>query len=82
VRLPLQVVKDVGIDGIIVSNTTIARPEWLRSPHAAETGGLSGRPLFVPSTNMLFKVYQLTDGKVPLIGGWRRGRWQHPVACL
>ncbi|MFX8805379.1 quinone-dependent dihydroorotate dehydrogenase, partial [Acinetobacter baumannii] len=34
-----------GLDGLIVSNTTLARPESLRSPHKREAGGLSGRPL-------------------------------------
>jgi dihydroorotate dehydrogenase len=35
---------------------------------AAETGGLSGRPLFVRATRMLARVYQLTEGRLPLIG--------------
>jgi dihydroorotate dehydrogenase len=35
---------------------------------AAETGGLSGRPLFARATRMLAHVYKLTDGKLPLIG--------------
>ncbi len=56
------------LDGLIVSNTTIARPKWLRSPHARETGGLSGAPLFEPSTAMLRRMYELTDGKLPLVG--------------
>jgi dihydroorotate dehydrogenase len=57
-----------GIDGLIVSNTTIARPAGLASPAAAEAGGLSGRPLFVPSTAVLADMYRLTGGKLPLIG--------------
>jgi dihydroorotate dehydrogenase len=57
----------MGIDGIIVSNTTIARPN-LRSPYAIETGGLSGAPLMVPSTICLARVHKLTNGKIPLIG--------------
>ena len=44
-----EVVKASGIEGLIVSNTTIARPA-LRSPNAGETGGLSGKPLLAPST--------------------------------
>jgi len=56
------------IDGIIVSNTTTARPPELRSPHAGETGGLSGRPLFEPSTALLADMYRLTEGKLPLVG--------------
>jgi dihydroorotate dehydrogenase len=61
-------VQSTQIDGIIVSNTTVARPDHLRSPHAAETGGLSGAPLFDSSTRVLKEVYRLTHGKVPLVG--------------
>jgi dihydroorotate dehydrogenase len=54
--------------GLIVSNTTIARPAGLDPRLAAETGGLSGRPLFAPSTEILRRVYRLTQGRLPLIG--------------
>jgi dihydroorotate dehydrogenase len=57
-----------GLDGLIVSNTTIARPADLRGAAKAETGGLSGRPLFAPSTAVLSDMYRLTGGKLPLIG--------------
>ena len=57
-----------GIDGIIVANTTIARPPGLRSANAGEQGGLSGRPLFAPSTALLAEIYRLTEGKIPLVG--------------
>jgi dihydroorotate dehydrogenase len=56
------------LDGLIVSNTTVARPESLRSANAAETGGLSGAPLFESSTAMLRRMYELTHGKLPIIG--------------
>jgi dihydroorotate dehydrogenase len=56
-----------GVEGIAVSNTTLARP-GLRDPRAQEAGGLSGRPLFQRSTAMLARVFQLTGGRVPLIG--------------
>ncbi|CAE7404175.1 pyrD [Symbiodinium microadriaticum] len=56
------------LDGMVVSNTTIDRPDSLKSRHKGETGGLSGAPLFEPSTKMLGEVYKLTDGKLPLIG--------------
>ncbi len=59
---------ETGIDGIVIANTTIARPTELRSPHAAETGGLSGEPLLAPSTALLEEIYRLTEGKMPLIG--------------
>jgi dihydroorotate dehydrogenase len=57
-----------GLDGLIVSNTTIARPANLRGRHRGETGGLSGRPLFGPSTALLAEMYRLTGGRVPLVG--------------
>lgn len=56
-----------GVDGIIVSNTTIARPR-LASIHAHEQGGLSGSPLFEASTAALAKMRALTQGRIPLIG--------------
>jgi dihydroorotate dehydrogenase len=57
-----------GIDGIVIANTTVARPPRLRSSEAGEPGGLSGKPLFAPSTALLGEIYRLTDGKLPLIG--------------
>jgi dihydroorotate dehydrogenase len=59
---------DSRIAGIIVSNTTIARPPELPRNLAAETGGLSGVPLFQPSTEMLRKAYRLSEGAIPLVG--------------
>lgn len=64
----IEVVRARGIDALIVSNTTVARPGTLRSRHAQETGGLSGKPLFRPSTILLAKVYQRVEGAFPLIG--------------
>jgi dihydroorotate dehydrogenase len=56
------------LDGLIVSNTTLARPASLRSPRRQEAGGLSGRPLFEPSTALLREFYRSTGGKLPLVG--------------
>lgn len=56
-----------GIDGLIVSNTTIARPA-LHSRHAGEAGGLSGAPLLAPSTQVLRNFRAATGGRLPLIG--------------
>jgi dihydroorotate dehydrogenase len=56
------------IDGLIVSNTTVARPATLTSRNRAESGGLSGRPLFEPSTRLLARAYLMTGGAMPLIG--------------
>ena len=64
----VAVVEDVGVDGIIVSNTTVARPDTLQAADRGEKGGLSGRPLLEPSTRVLAKVYKQTKGRVPLVG--------------
>ncbi|MBT5240963.1 MAG: quinone-dependent dihydroorotate dehydrogenase [Rhodospirillaceae bacterium] len=55
-------------DGLVVSNTTVARPQTLQSPNSNEAGGLSGRPLFESSTALLRDVYFRTAGKIPLVG--------------
>lgn len=57
-----------GVAGLIVSNTTIARPATLRSSHKGETGGLSGAPLYEPSTALLRRVHRLAAGRLTLIG--------------
>ncbi|HVZ01466.1 MAG TPA: quinone-dependent dihydroorotate dehydrogenase [Dongiaceae bacterium] len=59
---------DSGLDGLIVSNTTVARPAGLDPRYAGEAGGLSGRPLFQPSTALLGEMYRRTGGKLPIIG--------------
>src|SRR5262245_5359024 len=55
------------LDGLVVANTTISRPDSLMSPARAETGGLSGAPLLEMSTRLLRRVYELTKGQMPLI---------------
>jgi dihydroorotate dehydrogenase len=57
-----------GVDGMIVANTTVARPSTLRAPGARESGGLSGAPLFEPSTRLLAAAFQRVEGQFPLIG--------------
>lgn len=57
-----------GMNAIIISNTTIARPETLKSQHKAEGGGLSGAPLFEKSTEVLKEFYAAAQGKIDLIG--------------
>jgi dihydroorotate dehydrogenase len=57
------------IDGMIVGNTTLARPSVLRDQsRAKEQGGLSGRPLFRLSTRMMAETYVRTESAFPLIG--------------
>ncbi len=63
-----EVALEQGIEGLIVSNTTLQRPDSLRGRHRGEAGGLSGQPLFELSTTLLSDMYRLTGGKMPLIG--------------
>lgn len=64
----IAVARKRGIDGLIVSNTTIARPDSLRSASKAETGGLSGKPLFTASTRILAEAFLRVEGQFPLVG--------------
>ena len=57
-----------GVDGLVIGNTTTARPAGLKSRAAGETGGLSGRPLFAASTAVLADFHRLTAGRLPLVG--------------
>ncbi len=57
-----------GVAGLIVSNTTLARPDSLRSRHRAEAGGLSGAPLFDRSTEMLRRARRLAGARLVLVG--------------
>jgi dihydroorotate dehydrogenase len=57
-----------GVTGLIVSNTTTSRPAGLRSPHAHESGGLSGQPLFRLSTAVLARAFLMAEGRLVLIG--------------
>ncbi|KAK7113860.1 dihydroorotate dehydrogenase (quinone), mitochondrial-like isoform X2 [Littorina saxatilis] len=57
-----------GVDGLIVTNTTVERPNSLQSKQREETGGLSGKPLKDLATNTVRDMYKLTNGKVPIIG--------------
>ncbi|MGD9738545.1 MAG: quinone-dependent dihydroorotate dehydrogenase [Bauldia sp.] len=57
-----------GIDGMIVSNTTVSRAGLAADRHSTESGGLSGPPLFRRSTIVLAKVRRLAGPGLPLIG--------------
>jgi dihydroorotate dehydrogenase len=63
-----EVALAASVDGLIVGNTTVARPSSLKSPHASAPGGLSGKPLFNLSTSCLAAMYRLTQGRIPIIG--------------
>ena len=57
------------VDGMIVGNTTVARPQSLRDHATArEAGGLSGRPLFALATRMLAETYVRVEGAFALVG--------------
>jgi dihydroorotate dehydrogenase len=62
----LAVITELGLDGIIATNTTLARP----GPFAAvnQPGGLSGRPLRSRSTEIIKYLARATGGKLPIIG--------------
>jgi dihydroorotate dehydrogenase len=64
----LQVCTDVGVAGIIATNTTIGRPGVESHPLAAETGGLSGRPLTETTAKTVAHIHAETGGALPIIG--------------
>jgi len=57
-----------GAAGLVVSNTTISRPDSLKSPLKTQAGGLSGLPLFAMSTRLLARAHVLARGRLVLIG--------------
>ncbi|XP_075365426.1 dihydroorotate dehydrogenase (quinone), mitochondrial [Mycteria americana] len=63
-----SIVCELGVDGLIVSNTTVSRPSSLRSRQRTEPGGLSGKPLRELSTQTIREMYSLTRGRVPIVG--------------
>lgn len=58
----------LAIDGIVLTNTTTSRPANLMSPQKGHTGGLSGKPLAVRSTECIRLLYHATNGRIPIIG--------------
>lgn len=58
----------IGIEGIIATNTTLSREGLINQVYSNETGGLSGRPLTTPSTQFIQEIYQITQGQIPIIG--------------
>jgi dihydroorotate dehydrogenase len=67
----VAVIEDLHIDGIIATNTTISRANLCANSNlvtAAGEGGLSGKPLRSRSTQMIAELYELTGGRIPLIG--------------
>ncbi len=58
-----------GVDGVVATNTTVARPPSLRSRHAREAGGLSGAPLHEPSMNVIRMLRERLGVGFPIVGG-------------
>lgn len=63
-----EAVLQAGIDGLILTNTTLDRPATLAQPFGGERGGLSGVPVREKSLRVLRQMYALTHGRIPLIG--------------
>jgi len=63
-----ETVLDAGIEGVIVSNTTIERPLSLENRYAKESGGLSGAPLFAASTALLRELRKRVGTRLSLVG--------------
>lgn len=56
------------LDGVIATNTTIARDRVRHLPHGEEMGGLSGAPLTEDATQVISKLVDALEGKIPVIG--------------
>lgn len=67
IALIVEAALDHGIDGLIVSNTTLDRPDSLRAPDRGETGGLSGRPLQARAREALKAAAAASRTRLPLI---------------
>lgn len=63
----LDAIISSGMDGVIAANTTTGRA-GLHSPLAAESGGLSGAPLRMCSTELVRRIHHLTNGSLPIVG--------------
>ena len=59
---------EAGVDGVILGNTTLDRPEYLPPKFYEQQGGLSGRPLTEKSTAIIARFYKHTGGNLPIIG--------------
>jgi len=56
------------IDGVIATNTTVARDAVAESPFAQELGGLSGAPVRDKSTEVIRELHKVLQGRMPIIG--------------
>lgn len=67
-KAALDAQNDGLIDGLILTNTTLERPDYLPAAFKDQKGGLSGAPLTAKSTAIIKSFYRLTKGKLPIIG--------------
>jgi dihydroorotate dehydrogenase len=63
-----EVALQLGVDGLIISNTTVDRPDIVTGRYRDEAGGLSGAPLFLRATEQLRRFFILTRGRLALVG--------------
>jgi dihydroorotate dehydrogenase len=68
VEVIAELMRRFEIDGVIATNTTIARAGVEKLPHGQEAGGLSGAPVRESSTRVLHELVQALEGKLPVIG--------------
>jgi len=64
----IEVVEQVKLTGIVATNATAFMREGLRSPNGPQPGGLSGRPITQMVTKFIAHIYQITQGRLPIIG--------------
>lgn len=57
-----------GVSGLVLTNTTVSRPDGLRGRHRGEAGGLSGEPLRDRATEVLRRCFRLARGRLALVG--------------
>jgi dihydroorotate dehydrogenase len=65
----LDVVEELSLDGVVATNTTVERPDGLRSPNRVERGGLSGKPIEERATGAVRFIAERTDVPVVGVGG-------------
>lgn len=63
-----HVVMEEGVNGLILTNTTLERPDILSHKFAEEKGGLSGPYLREKSNHLIAELFHLTEEKIPIIG--------------
>jgi dihydroorotate dehydrogenase len=71
-----------GMDAVIATNTTLARDAVAGLPHAEETGGLSGAPLFARATEVVRVLADALDGAMPIIGVGGIDAGEHAAAKI